>query len=75
MLIKFSDPCSHNRCAQGSKCVINLDADLGYDCECAWPTAADPERFGPGKEPVGKAGFSNVNGCVVQDIRNVQDGE
>jgi hypothetical protein len=65
------NPCTHNRCQSGSTCVINLDAELGYDCNCAWPMRPDSSRFGPGKLDVGLAGYGDNDGCIVADNRNV----
>ena len=67
----ISDPCAHNKCETSAKCVINLESTYGYDCVCQWPTAADPEVYGPGKKPVGLAGLEWENGCKAVEFRNV----
>ena len=62
------DPCVHNKCSKSSKCVFNPDSPVGYNCECTWPSAIDPDYDGHSS----LAGFEGYNGCKAVDFRNSQ---
>ena len=62
------DPCVHNKCSKSSKCVFNAESPVGYNCECTWPSAIDPDYDGHPS----LAGFEGYNGCKSVDFRNSQ---